>query len=234
MVFGARAAPRDVDVVVQHGGAEDIERNFGPLIRRRTRFGGYVLGINGWRVDVWPLKQTWAIRSGIIHEADPRSLTRSTFLNVEAVAVSLRTHGARGRAVFENGFLEAVRTKSLDINLEANPYPALCVARSLILAATLDFSLSDRLVRYINERARSLDIEDLLRAQVSHYGFVRRYGEHLRAWLSLVRKHVHQGGSPGLRLPCVPYKQLDLLGSTNVEMMVAPEPTHTVANADDL
>jgi hypothetical protein len=221
MVFGPRVVPRDVDLVIQPEQTVAFEAQFGSLIRRRTRFGGYVLNVDGWRVDVWPLEQTWAIREGLVGPPAPANLTRSTFLNVEAVAMSLRV--GRGRTIHESGFFESVRRRILDINLEANPFPDLCVVRSLIMAVTLDFSLSHRLVQYIYVHSRTLDMDALLKTQEKHYGFVKRDAAYLDSWLSLIRRHAVEGTETPLHLPRAPFKQLDLLGSGNVEMI--PEPT---------
>ena len=218
MLFGGRAVPRDVDLVVQSSDSEALTRILSGFVRRRTRFGGYVLGNNGWRVDVWPLEQTWALREGLVRSFDPDGLVRSTFLNIEAVAVSLRPQGRTGRVVYDNGFFESIREAVLDINLEENPYPELCIVRSLISAASLNFSLSARLAGYIHSHSRTIGIDSLLEVQVRHYGFIRHYGDYLEFWLQYIAKRLKRPRSSRVVLPQLPYGQLELLGSTNLEI----------------
>jgi len=217
MLKGGSARPRDIDVVVQNVEPAVIEEAFGTNVRRKTRFGGYVLGINGWRVDIWPLHRTWALREGRIAPVDPIGLTRSTFLNVEAVAVALRPSGSRGRQVYETGFFNAMRQRMLDINFEPNPFPPLCVVRSLIMAANLELALSPRLVRYIHEHTNTHGVMDLIDAQVQHYGFMRHRAGVFGHWLDLVREHIRTDSSIPLNIAREPSVQLEL-GSINTEL----------------
>ena len=57
---------------------------------------------------IWPLGLTWAFRNG--HSGPPsfESLSTTTFLNVEAIAVELWPAKGQGRHVFENHFFDAV------------------------------------------------------------------------------------------------------------------------------
>jgi hypothetical protein len=223
MVFGLHAIPRDVDLVIQRGQPKDIESEFLDYITRRTRFGGYVLGFKGWRVDIWPLWETWAIRQGLVGEPSPTALTQSTFLNVEAVALTLDPQGNDGRIVYDSGFFEGVQEKLLDINLEPNPYPELSIVRSLMTASKLDFALSPRLVEFIDHQSGSIDMKRLLAEQVSHYGAILRDHKYLSDCLAAIRDHMSLGNATPLRLPSRSEIQLDLLGSANMEMMAATD-----------
>ena len=231
MLFAGRAIPRDIDLVVQSSEPAGLSKALSGYLRRRTRFGGYVLGNKGWRLDVWPIEQTWALREGLIDSVGPEGLVRSTFLNLEAVAVSLRSRGRGGRRVYDHGFFEGVRDRLLDINLEENPYPELCIVRSLITAASLNFGLSMRLVGYIDTHSRSIGVDSLLEVQERHYGFVRRYGDYLDFWLHFLRKRIARTRSSSITLPQLPYGQLELLGSTNVEIAIDDDRRSTQAHS---
>ena len=149
MVHGAGTEPRDVDVVVDGASIEDLTKLFQDVVVRRTRFGGLHLNVRGWMVDVWPLSDTWALRELGVGSRDFQALTRTTFLNVEAVVIDLTNHRRMGRQIYSSGFFEAIRGRALDINLEENPFPELCAIRALVTASKLRYGLSKRLASYV-------------------------------------------------------------------------------------
>ena len=186
-ILGLRQGPRDIDVVVAKGSSEELEQALRPYIRRRNRFGGFQLELGRWHFDIWPLQTTWAFLHERALDPRPENLPKTTFLNVEAVAVELQPQGGVG-GVVESGFFEAVRQRILDINFEANPYPALAAVRALATAARLKYSIAPRLARYIVETKHQFGVEALVAAQDSHYGFVRfRSGT-----IQLLTEHIHR------------------------------------------
>ena len=57
MINGAATVPRDVDIVVDGLSIEDLSHALAPHVKRRTRFGGLHLEIQGWLFDIWPTKE---------------------------------------------------------------------------------------------------------------------------------------------------------------------------------
>ena len=171
-ILGLKHGPRDVDVVIENSSSEELAEELNPYIKRRNRFGGFQLELRKWHFDVWPLQKTWAFGRNKSLIASAQNLPKTTFLNVEAVAASVGENGELAE-IFEAGFFDAIRTKTLDINLEDNPYPALAAVRALATAEKLRYSLSPRLGCYILETERELGSEALVNAQDSHYGYVR-------------------------------------------------------------
>src|ERR1035438_6552739 len=112
MVHGPTTEPRDIDVVVDGASIEDLTNLFQDVVVRRTRFGGLHLNVKGWMVDVWPLSDTWALRELRIGSRDFQALTRTTFLNVEAVVIDLTNRRRNGRQIYSSGFFEAIDRKS--------------------------------------------------------------------------------------------------------------------------
>ena len=202
MVHGPTTEPRDVDVVVDGASVEELTRLFQDVVVRRTRFGGLHLNVKGWMVDVWPLSDTWALRSLGTGCGDFRDLTLTTFLNVEAVVVELTKQPQAGRLVYSSGFFEAIRTRILDINLEENPFPELSAIRTLVTASSLDYGLSKRLARYVVHHMNRVPLECFGQIQFSHYGRVKLDTETLHAWVKIIHgQMVTQSVS---RVPTVP------------------------------
>jgi hypothetical protein len=202
MVHGPRTEPRDVDIVVDGASIQDLAKLFEDVVVRRTRFGGLHLNVKGWMVDVWPLSDTWALRELRIGSRDFQALTRTTFLNVEAVVIDLTNRRRNGRQIYSSGFFEAIRTRILDINLEENPFPDLSAIRTLVTASTLRYGISKRLARYVVRRLSSTPLEYLVEVQLNHYGRARLDTDTIHAWLRVIRGQVNTQSV--IRLPLEP------------------------------
>jgi hypothetical protein len=181
LVTGPEAVPRDVDLVIGNTDGDELAAALAPFLDRRTRFGGLQLTVEGVAIDIWPLSDTWAFRQPDSPPASFDALPRTTFLNVEAVALEVLPGGEPGR-LHSHGFFEGIRAETLEINFEDNPSPALCVARSLALASRLGFHLGPRLTRYLAAHLRVLPVEELVRLQAAESGCVRCSEETIRAW----------------------------------------------------
>ena len=157
---------RDIDIVVSVLSNDELLPVFHNLQFRRTRFGGFHCILEGVCLDVWALGATWAFKEGLLR-IDIENLPRSTFLSIDAIAVTLAD-----RKLYEYRFFESIKEKTIDIVLEKNPFPALCVLRSLVLRRKYDFIYSNSLRTYIRDFwNRSKDpLAVLDETQVSHYG----------------------------------------------------------------
>lgn len=216
LMLGGTVRPRDVDVVVDAASLPGIQQAFSSDVKRRTRFGGLVLNVSGWRLDVWALEDTWAFRTALLPGVSFAALPATTFLNIEAIAVEVAPRSGRPRHVHDGGFSGALSRRSLEINLEPNPFPHLASVRALLLAAKTGFSIGPSLVQYILHSAEEQGgLESLVQAQWSHYGTVRRHHGHLEEWIR--RLTLHRSASPlePVYLPQLEGVQLDLWESAN-------------------
>ena len=210
LVHGPSACPRDVDIVVDGPSLQDLASAFAPFIARQTRFGGLHLRIDGWMFDIWPLAETWALRERLVPRLGYGALARSTFLNVEAVATEIRVSPGRPRSLYAHGFFESILSRTVDINLEANPFPALCVVRSLITAARLGFAIGARLAAYIESHSRGAAVEELVAVQLAHYGRIRASQDELHRWLRAVSDQRRCAPWKAVELPIPRARQLEL------------------------
>jgi len=207
LVFGTTRYPRDIDVVLTNATSEELEKCLRPFVTRQTRFGGFQLEVSRWHFDVWPLQKTWAFMEKNL-PATARNLPKTTFLNVEAVAAAITNEGLISH-VFEDGFFQGIHTKTLDINLEDNPYPALAAVRALATAKKLRFSMTCRLASYIVNTEHRLGTGALVAAQDSHYGFVRFRESEIQALVAYLRYELSRH-SAAVSLPGVSIRQLSL------------------------
>jgi len=199
MVHGSGTEPRDVDIVVDRTSVAQLTEIFADFLVRRTRFGGLTLNIRGWTVDIWPLSDTWALREFRIGSGDFEALTRTTFLNVEAVIVDLMPIRNKGRRVFASGFFEGVQNRTLDINLKENPFPELCAIRTLVTASKLRFQLTERLAKYVLRQFAKTPLEQLVHIQLNHYGCARFDTDTIYRWSKVIEAQI--GTAAIIKLP---------------------------------
>lgn len=201
LAVSAMAVPRDLDLVVSGPTGKELREVFAPQVVRETRFGGLHLHVRKLPVDIWTIESTWAFREGRVSGQDFEALPKTTFLNVEAITAELSATSGRARRIYSHGFFEAIRDRLLEINLEDNPYPALCVVRSLITARQLDFAMGPRLIQYLHHHGSRIALEEMEAVQRAHYGHVRLDREQLHSLLGLVFQHVGSSSRAQLRLP---------------------------------
>jgi hypothetical protein len=169
LMVGPRATPpRDVDVVVDCARTEEIYPLFSTYPTRVNRFGGLSI-LTRIPLDIWAIPDTWAFVQNL-WKAKPENLPYTTFLNVEAIVASIDSTGRHGRKIYSSGFFEGLESQTLQLNSPHNPYPALCVVRTIIMAQRLNFWVGASLAEYMVRVIRHLSAEDLEQAQRSHYG----------------------------------------------------------------
>jgi len=201
MMRGPSAFPRDIDIVVCTTNRMDFDRQFGDLGSATNRFGGVRFSANGWAFDIWPLEETWAFRNSLVSCRGFHDLPATTFLNIEAVVAELKPRPGRARLVHSRGFFEAVLSRTLDINLEENPFPDSCVVRSLVLSAKYRFHIAPRLVRYIVKQGMRIAPEQFDVLQLRHYGRVFWLGHEIEAWIRTLAKHLQLHPNDPARSP---------------------------------
>lgn len=188
LVEGQPGRPRDVDIVIQGPPLDILRELFGKLISRETRFGGFHLHDAGWEFDVWPLERTWGIVQDRIAHPDFGNLPNTTFLNIEAAAIDIWLDRDGERQIYsgDDQFFKAIIDRVIEVNRIENPFPELCVVRSLVLAGELGFGIGPRLARYVAAHGPVMSEDELESVQRRHYGDVRVSGESLRHWITAV------------------------------------------------
>ena len=207
---GRHYHPRDLDLVFDDEHFPFFESAFERHILRRNRFGGLHLRIDHLAIDAWPLSATWAFREGIVHQAVFENLPKTTFLNIDGIIIEVAPQRGKARRVYEAGFFEAWRNRTLDINLRENPFPALCVVRTLQISLRFGFRLSLRLAMYLSEAMHGLSPADLESAQLSHYGTAEFSIQKLQKIRERLYKHLATGALFPLALFPVRPDQLEL------------------------
>lgn len=201
-VRGPYTRTRDIDIVVENVSLDEIEATMAGWQCKRNSFGGLRVRVGDEQFDLWPLHETWAWKSLGIGVRDSlyasfELLPKTTFLTVESVAVSLSPERTGGRRIYEHGFFESLGRRVIELNRPENPYPALCIARSLATAMRLGFAVGPRLAKYLVRTFESVTEQQIVQAQRRHYGKVL-FGEfelsRIRRQLEI--EHREQPGEP--------------------------------------
>jgi hypothetical protein len=201
-VHGPWARLRDVDLVVGGVSGDVLLAALGPYVRRKTRFGGLNLNIDGHVFDVWSLESTWAFREfPVILKGDFADLPRSTFLTVEAIAVELNTDLGQPRRFFHHRFFESILSRVVELNFPENPFPQLSVVRSFVTAQKLGFSIGPALSRYIAYFGKRSSPEELYSVQLSHYAYPFFSVGELARLLEIVSTHNRWHPGTAVRIP---------------------------------
>jgi hypothetical protein len=171
-MLGDTFASRDFEVVVESEEFGIFEQDFLPLVERRTRFGGLALRIDGVKIDVWPLHGTWAFRTKCVLPASFENLPATSLLSIEAVTLNLDALASGVPVVHEKNFFTSVVTRIVDINLSANPFPALSVVRTIVVAKKFGLRVTRELASFLISRRGLFEPSELESVQKAHYGEV--------------------------------------------------------------
>lgn len=180
--------PRDLDIVVAGASIDALREKLEQYVVRQTRFGGLQLQRGNWHFDVWPVDKTWAIVQDASLEANFEALPLTTFFNLEAIAVDLWAEPGRKRTIYsgDDRFFDGLIEETIEINREENPFPALCVVRSLVFASNTGFWIGPQLARYLAVHRESVSDSELEDIQHQHYGSIRISRAEMRQWLDHV------------------------------------------------
>jgi hypothetical protein len=211
-----------LDIVVSGVTLDELRRALEPLIVRETRFGGLHLRRMDWSFDVWPLDQTWAFTTDSTLRPSLETLPHTTFLNLEAIAVEASPRAGHARQIFsaDDCFFDGIRTRTIELNREENPYPSLCVVRAINLAAVTGFAIGPRLARFLASHGPAISSDELHEIQQSHFGRVFHAASTIGRWLDAIHRHLEGSGNGPIMLPTPRQLALWPLGELNTSAVI--------------
>jgi hypothetical protein len=84
-----------------------------------NRFGGFSATHPHWKVDFWSLSNTWASAVGLVEVRSLADLVQTTFFDCDAICYEIKAKGGRLHA--QDGYLERIASRVIDVNLLPNP-----------------------------------------------------------------------------------------------------------------
>jgi predicted nucleotidyltransferase len=179
LLEGTQRFRSDVDLVIDTENTSLLQEVLVPYSPQRTALGGYRVALRKWIVDLWPLKCTWAIRSGYVQGKALSDLTRTTFFNWDAVVYEVRS----GVVHCSPQYIEELNSRLLAINLAPNPNPEGAAIRALRMGVAKQARLSFLLSEYVADVLEPVDIDVLLRKEQRKHRPARVSAETIRTFL---------------------------------------------------
>lgn len=200
-LFEGLVKSRDIDIVVD-GPSTDELRSWLSVLGFKTvinSYGGIKTRSESMAIDIWPIEITWAMREGYV-KPSLANLPACTFLNLDSIAAEFRRTSF---VIHERCYLSGIERRLLDINQVNTPNVVYVVGKTLLLAARLDFSISNRLSHYICEAYDHLGkalIKDVIADHRKRASQAFLNEEIALAWLRLFRIAC-TGECDGVKLP---------------------------------
>jgi hypothetical protein len=156
----------DIDLVVARGDGERLHDALQPYAALRNRFGGYRFTYAGWKIDLWALEDTWAIKAGHVAGHDLEDLVSTTFFSWDAVVFEYGSGAIHSHA----SFYESIEKRTVDINLEPNPFEIGAAGRALRLIQARAGRLQPRRSEWLYSRLEDIEAADICDWEAKHYG----------------------------------------------------------------
>jgi hypothetical protein len=195
MLLGNNRIPRDIDIIVGNISRCELEDLFRNYFKVETSLGGLKLQVKEWSIDMWPIEETWAFREGKIDGKEFSDYPKTTFLNIEAIAIQIFNKSEDKKTIYSNGFFKAIAERTLEINFEDNPAPAECIIRALRIAIDHKFIIGPKLAHFMISSINKMDMENLSRIYKHRYMSQQITADNLRKYFESIKKQVHSSSN---------------------------------------
>ncbi len=186
LLLSNNGTPRDLDIIVGYVSREKLATLFSNNVKGTTGLGGLKLQVKDWSIDMWPLQDTWAFKEGKVSGKGFSDYPKTTFLDIDAIAIELFSTRRQKRKIYSKGFFEAISSKTIELNFEDNPEPAKCIVRALQVAKKYNFAIGPKLARYMASYTKRMGIEELAGIYQRRYVSARVTAEKLRNCMKII------------------------------------------------
>ncbi|MFN0293123.1 hypothetical protein [Pedobacter helvus] len=176
---------RDFDLVVDcdYNTLEEILRYY-PF--RKNSFGGYKVDVKGLNVDIWNITTTWAF---VNKKLDAKlflkeSLPQTTFFNFSAIVFDFNAK----KFLWESDFEEFLSKGAIDLVLEDNPLPQLCIVNTIYYKHKYHLEVSKRLESYCLANFTKYSEKDFKDIQLKHFGELKFSYDYLKEYMHIFNK----------------------------------------------
>lgn len=146
-LFGNSGFCSDVDLVIDPMDQGKLEQWAIENRAKRNRFGGYRTEVGRWKVEVWPIAETWAHVAGHATVRTFADLRKTTFFRCDAIVYNF----ANGKLIPAKGYFQELETRVLEINLRASLNPKGNAVRAFRYALSKGFRWGPELTKFVSE-----------------------------------------------------------------------------------
>jgi hypothetical protein len=165
-LFGNAGFRSDLDFVIDPWDPIQFREAMLAKGSRVNRFGGYALPSAKWKVEVWPLRQTWAHEAGHVKVVSFADVRRATFFSCDAILFDLSSR----RLVCDDNYFRYLSKRLIEINLEPNPNPAGNVVRAFRYSAIKGFDWGPALAGFVLRALQDTGWRELREREVESFG----------------------------------------------------------------
>jgi hypothetical protein len=156
---------RDIDLFMD--GYFDIDVFLEKYEHKKNNFGGYKISLSETTIDIWFLKDTWAIKEyQLVFDFDlPKHIPNTSFFNFSSIIYSCREN----KFYYTKHFIRFLRDKTIDLLYLPNANYSLCVINTIYYSEKYKLKVSGKLKSYIKNSVKN-GLVDVERVQKSHFG----------------------------------------------------------------
>lgn len=158
---------RDVDVFID--GVVDIESLVKGYNYYINSFGGYKISIDNTNVDLWFLKDTWALKNSqsVLDFELAKYIPNTAFFNFSSISFSFN----EDKFYYTNHFASFVQNKEINLVFKPNANYALCVVNSFYYSDKFKLRLANKLKKHLRFLHKS-NANNYEETQLKHFGKV--------------------------------------------------------------
>lgn len=158
---------RDVDVFID--GVVDIESLVKNYNYRKNSFGGYKITINNTNVDLWFLRDTWALNNSqkVLDIELAKYIPKTAFFNFSAIMFYFNEE----KFYYTNHFASFIQNRKINLVFKPNANYALCVVNSFYYSDKFKLRLADKLKKHLKLLHKS-KADSYEATQLKHFGKV--------------------------------------------------------------
>lgn len=178
---------RDFDIVVR-GNEFSIERFLANLEYTKNSFGGYKILVDSLTIDIWHIEKTWAYTNKKVDLQlfNDYNLPNTAFFNFSSVVFDFNNL----KFIYSSSFEHFLETMEIDLVLEENPMPHLCIVNTIYYMRKFHLNISKRLKNYIVQHFNQYTEEDYCDIQIKHFKEVKFSYPYLKEYCKIFKKDV--------------------------------------------
>lgn len=158
---------RDVDLFID--GDVDIELLVKNFDYRINSFGGYKITIDNINVDLWFLKDTWALKNSqsVLDIELAKYIPNTAFFNFSSIMFSFNEN----KFYYTKHFASFLQNRKINLVFKPNANYALCVVNSFYYSDKFKLELTDKLKKHL-KLLHKTNADRYEEIQVKHFGKV--------------------------------------------------------------
>lgn len=178
---------RDFDIVVKSENSI-LASYLSKLEYKKNSFGGYKLKIGSLNVDLWHVENTWAYKKDKVKSDlfEFYSLPKTAFFNFSSVIFNWNAK----EFVYTKNFIDFLKTKTIDLVLEENPMPHLCIVNTIYYHQKFNLSISENLKRYFINHFydfKEIDFNDI---QLKHFKEIKYEYAYIKEYVKIFKSQI--------------------------------------------